>query len=224
MLTPWFWALAASAGLFAALYLPAIAHWSRALASPYAKADVHRRMAAATLDGLLILSCVVFWATTQSLLVLLAGAGYALLRDAVGGQSIGKFVYSLIVIRLDTGRPAGARSSVQRNIVWLIPGANVPAVFLEALTVVRDPKGARLGDRIALTQVVDGFGAREFVKMLREQLTAEALRSAQNTKPVEGPVHQHGSFDNSQAYPTEIATHNREDNHRCEHGQINRAW
>ncbi len=181
MFTPWFWALVASAGLFAALYFPAIARWSRGLASPYAKADVHRRMAAATLDGLLILSCVVFYATTESILPLMAGAGYALLRDAVGGQSVGKFVYSLMVIRLDTGRPAGARSSVQRNIVWLIPGANIPAVFLEGLTVVRDPKGQRLGDRIALTQVVDGFGAREFVKILRDQLTVEALRSARKT-------------------------------------------
>jgi hypothetical protein len=86
---PWFWALVASAGLFAALYFPAIAQWSRGLASPYAKADVHRRMAAATLDGLLILSCVLFYATTESMLLLLAGAGYALLRDAAGGQSVG---------------------------------------------------------------------------------------------------------------------------------------
>ena len=126
-----------------------------------------------------------FYPTTESRLLLLAGAAYALLRDAVGGQSVGKFVYSLMVIRLDTGRPAGARSSVQRNIVLLIPGANIPAVFLEALTIVRDPKGQRLGDRIALTQVVDGFGARELVKRLRDQLTVEALRSARETKPVE---------------------------------------
>ena len=192
MFTPWFWALVASAGLFAALYFPAIGRWSRGLASPYAKADVHRRMAAATLDGLLILSCVVFWATPESTLPLLVGAGYALLRDAVGGQSVGKFVYSLMVIRLDTGRPAGARSSVQRNIVWLVPGANIPAVFLEALTVVRDPKGGRLGDRIALTQVVDGFGARELVKILRDQLTVEALRSGRNTKPFDEPIHPAG--------------------------------
>lgn len=192
MLTPWFWALAASAGLFAALYFPAIARWSRALTSPYAKADVRRRMAAATLDGLLILSCLVFYLTTESMLPVLAGAGYALLRDAVGGQSVGKFVYSLIVIRLDTGRPAGVWSSVQRNIVLVIPGANIPAVFLEALTVVRDPKGGRLGDRIALTQVVDGFGAREFVKILRDQLTVEALRSGRNTKPFDEPVHPAG--------------------------------
>ena len=167
MLTPWFWALVASAGLFAALYFPAIARWSRGLPRLTRRLTFSRRMAAATLDGLLILSCVVFYLTTESMLPILAGAGYALLRDAVGGQSVGKFVYSLMVIRLDTGRPAGAWSSVQRNIVLVIPGANILAVFLEALTVVRDPKGGRLGDRIALTQVVDGFGAREFVKILR---------------------------------------------------------
>jgi len=60
------------------------------------------------------------------------------------------------------------------------------------LTVVRDPKGGRLGDRIALTQVVDGFGAREFVKILRDQLTVEALRSGRNTKPFDEPVHPAG--------------------------------
>jgi len=184
MFRSWFWALVASAGLFAALYFPAIALWSRELASPYAKADVPRRIAAATLDSLLTLSCVVFYPTTESMLLLLAGAGYALLRDAVGGQSVGKFVYSLMVIRLDTGRPAGARNAVQRNIMLLIPGANILAVFLEALTIVRDPKGQRLGDRIALTQVVDGFGARELVKILRDQLTVEALRSSRKTKVV----------------------------------------
>jgi len=57
-------------------------------------------------------------------------------------------------------------------------------VFLEALTIARDPKGQRLGDRIALTQVVDGFGARELVKILRDQLTVEALRSSRKTKVV----------------------------------------
>jgi uncharacterized RDD family membrane protein YckC len=185
MFTPWFWALVLSAAVFAATYFPAVARWSRGLASPYAKADIHRRMAAATLDGVLILSCVMFYVTTEWVLPLVAGAGYALLRDAIGGQSVGKFAFSLMVIRLDTGRPADARRSIQRNLVLLIPGANVLAIFLEALTVVRDPKGARLGDRIALTQVVDGFGARELVKILRDQLTVEALRSAREPKPVE---------------------------------------
>lgn len=184
----WFWPLLVSAGLFTALYFPATARWSRGLASPYAKADVHRRLAAATLDGLLILSCVAFYATTESTLLLLGGAAYALLRDAIGGQSVGKFVYSLMVIRLDTGRPAGVWSSVQRNIVLLVPGANIPAVFLEAFTVVRDPKGNRLGDRIALTQVVEGLGARELVKLVRDQLTVETLRSARQTKPVSAEV------------------------------------
>jgi hypothetical protein len=117
------------AGLFTALYFPAMARWSRALASPDAKADVQRRMAAATLDGLLILTCVVFYVATESTTLLLVGAGYALLRDSIGGQSIGKFFCSLSVIRLDTGQPAGLRSSVQRNVVLLIPGANIPLCF-----------------------------------------------------------------------------------------------
>lgn len=184
MFSRWFWPLLGSAALFTALYFPAVARWSRGLASPYAKADIGRRIAAATFDGLLVLSCAVFFVTTESVLLLVAAAAYAALRDAIAGQSAGKFLYSLRVVRLDTGLPATARSSLQRNLVLLIPGAGIAAVFLEALTVVRDPKGARLGDRIAMTQVVEGFGARELVKQLREQLTAEAVGSDRETKPV----------------------------------------
>jgi hypothetical protein len=40
----------------------------------------------------------------------------------------------------------------------------LPAVFftlVEPITVVRDLQGQRLGDRVAQTQVVEGFGARD---------------------------------------------------------------
>lgn len=49
-----------------------------------------------------------------------------------------------------------------------LPGANVVAAFLVATTIVRDPYGQRLGDRFALTQVVEGFGAREIVAAVQE--------------------------------------------------------
>jgi len=37
-------------------------------------------------------------------------------------------------------------------------------VGLEARTLGRDPQGLRLGDRLAMTQVVDGYGARDLAK------------------------------------------------------------
>ena len=162
------WALIVlSSALFAAIYVPAITRFSRSLASPYAKADVGRRVAAGAIDGLLVVTCVGFYTDLQSPLFLAAGAAYLLLRDAVGGQSVGKFLFSLTVIRLTTGRPCNFSSSAQRNAVFLIPGANIVAVFLEALTIRRDPLGQRLGDRIAQTQVVEGLGAREVIKALQ---------------------------------------------------------
>jgi hypothetical protein len=46
--------------------------------------------------------------------------------------------------------------------VFVLPGANLVAVFLEGASIVRDLQGQRLGDRLAQTQVVEGFGARDF--------------------------------------------------------------
>ena len=167
--------LAAASALFVALYVPAVTRFSRSLASPYAKANVKRRLAAAAVDGLLVVTCLGFYTTLQSPLFVGAGAAYLLLRDAVGGQSIGKFMFSLMVIRLENGRPCNAKSSAARNVLLLLPGANIAAVLLEALTLARDPQGQRLGDRIARTQVVEGLGARELVKTFQQELLKETF-------------------------------------------------
>jgi len=159
-----------SAAVFAALYVPAVARFSRSLASPYGKANVRRRLAAAAIDSLLVITCLGLYTALGSPSFVAAGAAYALLRDAVSGQSIGKFMFSLIVIRLENGRPCNLSSSAARNAMFLLPGANVAAVFLEALTIARDPQGQRLGDRIARTQVVEGLGARELIKLFQQEL------------------------------------------------------
>jgi hypothetical protein len=39
----------------------------------------------------------------------------------------------------------------------------VSALFLESASIIRDVQGQRLGDRIAQTQVVQGYGAKELV-------------------------------------------------------------
>jgi uncharacterized RDD family membrane protein YckC len=122
---------------------------------------------------------VVAYQVSGSLWFLAVGAIYLALRDSFGGQSVGKLLCGLTVISLDTGRPVTAMGSVRRNLLFLIPGANVVAVFLEARTIVRDHQGQRLGDRLALTQVVDGLDARELARAFVEwlhHLVPEILR------------------------------------------------
>jgi len=156
--------------VFALVYFPIVTQLSRGLLSPYVKADVKKRLFAATIDGLLIVTtCFLYW-NSDVVVYLAAGAAYLLFRDAIKGQSIGKFLFGLVVISLETGRPSSLAGSVRRNALLLLPGANIVAIFLEAGTVVRDPQGQRLGDRLAQTQVVEGLGAKDFVKAFQDWL------------------------------------------------------
>ena len=107
----------------------------KAFVSPYAKADVRKRAAAAIADGLLVATCVVLFTTQDSILFIAVGAVYLLLRDAlfIPGQSVGKFLFGLRVISLDHGRPCSRLQSAQRNVILLVPGLNVVAAGLETL-------------------------------------------------------------------------------------------
>ena len=112
-------------------------------------------------DGLLMMTAWILFGYYESVLYLLAGLLYLLLRDSLLGRSVGKFCFGLVVIDLHTGDPCGRISSMKRNILFLVPGPNFCAPFLELATIVRDPQGQRLGDRLAQTQVVEGLGARD---------------------------------------------------------------
>lgn len=153
--------------VFALAYSPIVTRYSRGLVSPYAKADVRKRLSAAFVDALLVMTLSLGYWTGGSPLYLAFGAGYLLLRDAVGGRSIGKLLFGLVVISLQTGRPTSVAGSVERNLLLLLPGANVVAVFLETRTIVADPQGQRLGDKLAQTHVVEAAGAKELVKSLQ---------------------------------------------------------
>jgi uncharacterized RDD family membrane protein YckC len=150
-----------SAALFALLYFPAVARLAMALVSRYPKANTQKRLFAAVIDGLLVMTTWFVYQALGSIAPVAGGAVYLLLRDAVGGQSIGKIMMGLTVIRVETGRPCSVLGSIQRNAMLLVPGANIVAVFLEPVTILRDPQGQRLGDRLAQTQVVEGFGATD---------------------------------------------------------------
>jgi hypothetical protein len=155
------WSSVLTAAAFGLIYYPAFDRLARGLASQYAKADLGKRLSAAMIDALMVLSAWTLYRPNAALVYLFAGVGYMLLRDSISGRSVGKWCLGLVVIDLTTGRPGGAKQSLLRNAVLVLPGANVVALFLEAASLVRDPQGQRLGDRVAQTQVVDGFGARE---------------------------------------------------------------
>jgi uncharacterized RDD family membrane protein YckC len=157
-----------SAITLAIAYNPILAKLSLGLATPYAKPDVRKRLLAAILDGLLVAAALIPFRDSQWQVHLAAAAAYVLLKDALLGRSVGKFLCGLVVINLETGQPASLAKSISRNILFVMPGANVVAAFLETTTTIRDPQGQRLGDRFALTQVVEGFGAKDVVAAIQE--------------------------------------------------------
>lgn len=154
--------------LFGLAYFPIVTYLARGLVSHYAKVDLRRRFLAAAVDASLVLSGVSLYTATGASAFLVGAALYVAMRDAVAGRSVGKFVFGLVVIRLESGRPAGAMASLRRNLLFLLPGANVVAIGLESLTIVRDPQGQRLGDRLAQTQVVEGFTVRERARVFAD--------------------------------------------------------
>lgn len=173
--------------LFGIVYLPMLMQQPKAFVSPYPRADVRRRASAAITDALLVGSCGVLYGTQGSLLFVAIGVAYVLLRDALflPGQSVGKFLFGLRVISLDTGRSCGRWHSVQRNLILIVPGLNVVAVALETVEIGRDTQGQRLGDRLANTQVVEGLSARELATSLQRALLEVPLGRRREEQPVE---------------------------------------
>ncbi len=155
---------------FTLVYPSLVARYTRALASPLPKADVARRLSAAFIDAAIALTLVALAWTTGVRLMLAMAAAYLLLRDAGAGQSMGKLLLGLVVVELETGRPVSLLGAVKRNACCSCRGANVVAIFLETRTILGDPQGQRLGDRLAQTQVVEGAGVREVARSLQEWL------------------------------------------------------
>ena len=159
-----------SAITFALAYGPILRKLSLGLISPYPKADIAKRLLAATVDIMLVAGMLLYYRASESFGYLLLAIAFVLFRDAIGGRSIGKFLFGLVVADLATGRPCGYGAAIRRNALFLLPGANVVAAFLEASTIVRDSQGQRLGDRFALTQVVEGFGLKDLLKGVQQWL------------------------------------------------------
>jgi uncharacterized RDD family membrane protein YckC len=129
----------------------------------YPKAHVLNRFIAKAIDGMLVAAASqviepVGW---------ISGLAYALIADGFpGGQSVGKRLIGLQTVMPRTKEFAGFRESIIRNlplafayllvpvpyIGWLLAGA---IVVFEALLMIGNEQGARLGDEVAQTQVLD---------------------------------------------------------------------
>jgi uncharacterized RDD family membrane protein YckC len=157
------------AAAFALLYYPITKLIATGLVSPYAKADLGKRIGAGIVDGMLMVTSAALYQRFDTIAFVIVGAIYLLVRD-MRGQSVGKIMFGLTVIDLENGKPATLRASIRRNIMLIVPGVNLAAVVLEFRAIVRDPQGQRLGDRLAQTQVVDGLDvkdlATEFIEWL----------------------------------------------------------
>lgn len=129
----------------------------------YPKAQVLNRFIAKVVDLLIV--------AAASKLVppvgVLAGLAYILLADGFGGgRSVGKRLIGLQTIVPRTREPAGFRESIIRNLPcglaqlafeipyvgWIGWGA---VLSVEALLVIGNEQGRRLGDEIAKTQVLE---------------------------------------------------------------------
>jgi uncharacterized RDD family membrane protein YckC len=140
-----------------------------------AKADLTKRFVAMLIDGLL--------AAVVSLIPViggLIGAAYILVRDGLeldfmDRRSIGKKLIKLRPVRLD-GQPMDVATSMKRNfplaigavgaIFWIIPIlgwiiaillglTGLIVAIIEAILVLTDVEGRRMGDKLAGTKVVE---------------------------------------------------------------------
>lgn len=144
-------------------YAPAQPAQTRAW-NGWPKAPVFPRLLATLIDAIIMQPLVVpavFWiladAARQQVpvggIVLMSVGGlwmfvYAYIKDGLGGASLGKRIVGLMVVSLKDNRPAGIGASILRALVlsFISP--------IEAIMVLAESRGQRLGDKVAKTQVV----------------------------------------------------------------------
>ena len=130
----------------------------------YPKADVMIRFIAKFIDFLIV------GALAQIIhpVGFFAGMTYLLIADGLfEGQSVGKRLIGLQTLQIETGTTSSFRESILRNIPFAVGFLLLALPYLglllaggivavEALLVIGNPKGLRVGDEMARTQVVDG--------------------------------------------------------------------
>jgi uncharacterized RDD family membrane protein YckC len=131
-------------------------------AGEWPKADVLHRLIAKFVDLLIVAALVRLLPPVG----FFAGITYLLIADGVwAGQSIGKRIVGLRALQLADGRAASFRESILRNapLAAGMFGALIPYIGIvllivvlvfEALLVLGNERGLRIGDELAATQVV----------------------------------------------------------------------
>lgn len=137
---------------------------SRLTRGIYPKADILHRFIAKCVDAILVMAA----GKLLSPAGWLAGLAYVLICDGFsGGRSIGKRLTGLQTVQVQTQDVAGFKDSIIRNlplasayllfsvpyIGWILAGA---ITAFEALLIIGNEQGLRLGDEMAHTQVLQG--------------------------------------------------------------------
>lgn len=132
-------------------------------AGMYPKAQVLNRFIAKLIDLFIVAGA----ASLIDPVGFLAGLAYVLVSDGfAGGRSIGKRLIGLQTILPDTRVTAGFRESIIRNVpfavaqmTFMVPyvGWILSAVIIafEAVLIIGNEQGRRIGDELAGTQVLD---------------------------------------------------------------------
>jgi len=117
----------------------------------YDRADLGTRFLAFIIDAVLcvLMALIPYWIGLLPLII------YILVRDGLfKGQSIGKKLLNLRVVQTEEGRPANFMDSALRNLPMAIPFLGwFIFTIVEAIFVLTDEDGIRLGDKLAKTQV-----------------------------------------------------------------------
>lgn len=130
-------------------------------AADYTKAPVGKRVLAVLIDtALVMLVWFIFRAVHLAFIGGLVTMAYSFLKDGIdfGGldnRSVGKKVMGLRVMNLATKARCTYVDSLLRQILFIIPLVNVVIAIIEFVLVLVDPKGIRLGDKIAKTMVIE---------------------------------------------------------------------
>ena len=129
----------------------------------YPKATVLNRFIAKLIDVFLAAAAAEVIASVG----FLAGVAYLFVADGfAGGRSIGKRLIGLQTVLTEIRGPAGFRESIIRNIPFAVAQllfavpyvgwlASAAIVGFEAMLIIGNEQGRRLGDELAGTQVLD---------------------------------------------------------------------
>jgi uncharacterized RDD family membrane protein YckC len=103
---------------------------------------------------------------------------YLVLKDMIGGQSVGKRISGCRVVDRETGLPIGFSQSLARNLIFLIP----PLAFLELAAASFRSDRRRFGDLVAGTVVVQGGPKGSAGEKTTQEMKAEAERQSPPAK------------------------------------------